>query len=492
MNISKKLLSVLTATFCAASVSVCSFSASAENVSAEKSDNGLYYVAVDEDEDGIYDFTRITGCSSSSTSLLIPKSIDDLVVREIADDAFADSTSLISIDVNSQNSYFSADDGVLFNKNGTKLIRYPSSKAATSYSIPSSVTEVADNAFAHCTKMEYVKIPDTVTKIGERAFYKCSSLGAGDSLNTFSIPKSVETIGDSAFWDTEILNYQIRNNGGPLYYADSWLIYVDSSVKTVMDASTPIKTGTTGIAGGAFSGCTGLTKVDMPYGVIYISEAAFANATKLSSVTIPASAKKIGEYAFAGCSSLVDLSIPNSVNSIGKYAFTNCKNLTEVNIPSSVTTIAESTFAYCTSLLEINIPVNVETIEKLAFYNCAELSKVTINNKSCDIKDVPQTFSNNETIFDGTIYGYEGSTAEKYAKAYNRLFVALGSGGDKPSISGDANGDGVTNVRDCAFIASALANGKGDTLPLAADFNEDGKTNVRDAAAIASYLASAK
>lgn len=62
----------------------------------------------------------------------------------------------------------------------------------------------------------------------------------------------------------------------------------------------------------------------------------------------------------------------------------------------------------------------------------------------------------------------------------------------KNYLPGDANLDGKVNVRDAAFIASALAKGKGDTLPPAADFNDDGKINVRDAAAIASFLAKSK
>ena len=54
---------------------------------------------------------------------------------------------------------------------------------------------------------------------------------------------------------------------------------------------------------------------------------------------------------------------------------------------------------------------------------------------------------------------------------------------------GDANDDGKTNVRDCAFIATALASGKAAALPDKADYNRDGKINVRDAASISSDLA---
>lgn len=56
-------------------------------------------------------------------------------------------------------------------------------------------------------------------------------------------------------------------------------------------------------------------------------------------------------------------------------------------------------------------------------------------------------------------------------------------------LFGDANGDGKFNVRDCACIAEALANGDADSLPPVADYNLDGEKNVRDAAAISNVLA---
>ncbi len=55
---------------------------------------------------------------------------------------------------------------------------------------------------------------------------------------------------------------------------------------------------------------------------------------------------------------------------------------------------------------------------------------------------------------------------------------------------GDADENGVVNVRDCAYIATKCANNKVESLSkYYADFNKDGKVNVRDAAAIAKHLA---
>ena len=87
------------------------------------------------------------------------------------------------------------------------------------------------------------------------------------------------------------------------------------------------------------------------------------------------------------------------------------------------------------------------------------------------------------------IRGYTGSEAQKYADTYNLAFESLG---EIPALKGDANLDGKVDVRDCAYIARALAKGEGGNLPSNADFNDDQKINVRDAAAIARYLAEKK
>ncbi|MGN0612631.1 MAG: dockerin type I domain-containing protein [Porcipelethomonas sp.] len=107
---------------------------------------------------------------------------------------------------------------------------------------------------------------------------------------------------------------------------------------------------------------------------------------------------------------------------------------------------------------------------------------VTFENPDIEIPDSPTAINPFALIM-----GYSGSTAEAYAEKYERDFVSLDG-----YIIGDANEDGVVNVRDAAFIAQKLAKGLADELPSFADFNEDGNINVRDAAAIAKFLATGK
>lgn len=56
------------------------------------------------------------------------------------------------------------------------------------------------------------------------------------------------------------------------------------------------------------------------------------------------------------------------------------------------------------------------------------------------------------------------------------------------AVKGDANGDGMLNVRDCAYIASMIVKNRVDEIPVSVEYNGDGNLNIRDAAAIAYFL----
>ena len=415
----KKLLSLLTAATCTLSVCATVFPASAETTSDVLSNGNLSYVHVDEDEDGLYDYVRITECDPLAETVLIPKTLDDLAVREIDSQAFFFCENLTSVDVNSQNPYFFAEDGILFNEDATELICYPAAKSGTSYSIPETVTEISDCAFAYNMGIEEINIPSTVTSIGDYVFACC------EALEDISIPANVESVGTDAFWDTAILNNQINNETGPLYYVDSWLVFADYE-----STSVTINEGTTGIADSAFSSHDLLANVEIPSGVMYIGDSAFESCTELSAVAIPESVKSIGASAFASCLSLTSVQLPDTVTSIDKYAFIYCNSLETVNIPTSLREISEGTFEGCSALTEIDVPANVQKIGTLAFYDCTSLSKVTINNAECIIDDSPCTFSNDGASFTGEIYAPENSTAQEYAYKYNILFESDESSSD--------------------------------------------------------------
>lgn len=106
--------------------------------------------------------------------------------------AFANCTRLNNLYVNGDNPNFSAQDGVLFNKNKTTLILCPNVSGRTSYSVPNSVTRIGEYAFYGCSYLKSVAFPASLTSIGDNAFYGCSN------LNTVAMGENVSSIGTNA------------------------------------------------------------------------------------------------------------------------------------------------------------------------------------------------------------------------------------------------------------------------------------------------------
>ena len=103
---------------------------------------------------------------TSLTSITIPNS-----VTSIGYQAFYSCDNLTNITVNSNNSNYSSQDGVLFDKSKTTLIQYPTGNTRTSYTIPNSVISIGRYAFHCCTSLTSISISDSVKSIVDHAFW---------------------------------------------------------------------------------------------------------------------------------------------------------------------------------------------------------------------------------------------------------------------------------------------------------------------------------
>ena len=296
-------------------------------------------------------------------------------VTRIDESAFWECPALESILVIVLNPvYSSSADGVLFNTEKTRLIRYPQAKGG-SYAIPRRVTEIGGWAFRDCVNLTGVTMPNGLTAIDGGAFWNCSNLGS------LVIPASVTRIDAWGFSgcsrletisvDEANLTFCNGTGGVVLNKEKTTLIRYPSGKKG--DYSTPASIKE--IGGGAFEGSTGLTAVTLPEGMTEVG--GFKNCWSLTNVVIPASVTRICGEAFSHCYSLPTVTLPDKLIELHGFSFWDCTNLTSIVLPGSLSKIEGSTFQGCGNLKDVTIRNGVASIGSHAFAWCG-MSHVTI------------------------------------------------------------------------------------------------------------------
>ncbi len=222
--------------------------------------------------------------------------------------------------------------------------------------IPDSVTDIGELAFATCSSLSSIVIPDSVTSIGDYAFGDCNA------LEYIYLPETITFMGKNPFLSCDNLvrievpfNSYLATIEGVLYSKpDKRLICYPGGLTNKIYS---IPYGVRIIGECAFAECASLETVEIPDGITNIEAWAFSSCTGLTSITIPDQVTQIEEHTFAYCESLKEIIIPDSVTSIGQYAFFCCESLSNAKIPASVINIGDYAFYWCTSLL-MTVPAN--------------------------------------------------------------------------------------------------------------------------------------
>ena len=234
-------------------------------------------------------------------------------LKNINENSFSMCDSIEGFTVDGENTDFKSVNGVLFSKDGTKLIRYPVAKKVSSYTIPEGVTSIEKHAFDRCSTLKSITIPKTVNKIGAFAFRRCTN------LESIEIPNGVTKLEGETFSSCSKLR----------------TVTLPDSIKTFGE--------------GEFQNCTILMSIKLPDGLTAMGESAFFNCKALESINIPEGLTKIENYAFHSCSSLQKIELHSGIKSIGEYAFTGCQKM-QIATLRDVTEIKEAAFLNCTNL----------------------------------------------------------------------------------------------------------------------------------------------
>lgn len=219
--------------------------------------------------------------------------------------------------------------------------------------------------------------------------------------------KSVETIGENVFLNSDSLtsitvdeeNPYFMVDDGVLYSKDKReLLYCPKNFSGIYRVAEEVKR----IGKSAFRNCNQLTEIVLPEGLEVIGDTAFYGCTQLKQISLPKSVSQIGAYAyhtcplqgtldlmnikdigegaFEGCTGLTSVVLPENLLRIEASLFQGCTGLTVVNIPQCVTAIGTSAFASCSRLQSVAIPDEVERIEDYAFKGCSNMKHLAIGN----------------------------------------------------------------------------------------------------------------
>lgn len=242
----------------------------------------------------------------------------------------------------------------------------------SAWDFDTKIKSIGIESFYGCNFNE-VRLSDSVESIGDRAFYSCKL------MESFFIGHRVSLIGEDAFGNCdslcEISADKFNNNFST---TDDVLFGIDQKelIKYPPALSSDayhVPEGTEVISYGAFCGCKNLRMIVLNDELATIDDYAFSYCSSLTDIDIPFSVRAIGNSTFSNCTELKNISLGISLISIGKFAFSDCPKLKEIVILSEVTKISEGTFYNCIGLEKIKLGASVNTIEKDAFGLCDNL-----------------------------------------------------------------------------------------------------------------------
>ena len=391
--------------------------------------NGLSYI----------NMSMFFGCKKLE-NLTLPESVSRVGCASAKGYVFS---YLKNIDVNPNNPYFTAVNGVLYSKDKKELVYYPA-KHGSDYTVLSGTEKIGADAF-RSSDIAHAALPDTLTSIGENAF-------SGSAISSLELPSSVSSFSPHMAAENcyYLTSYSVKA-GNPYFTAVDGVLFNKDRTELIAyprareTESYQIPNGVKTVKAYSFQG-TQLKSVTLPNTVETIEEYAFANSGSLSEVKLNNGLKEIGSFAFSHSShyysSLKQITLPETLETIGYGAFYE-SGLRQIVIPASVKTLSASAFEG-SSLEKVEIKAPLTAIGTETFSNCQSLNEVVLPDTLTYIGPYAFCFYNGAiTIPDSvreidpcafyyssdysrvTLRGTKNSYAKQYAQDYDLPFEEI-------------------------------------------------------------------
>ena len=333
--------------------------------------------------------------------------------------------SLQSIEVPDENPHFRSIDGVLYSKDGKKLLFYPPNKGGWSFSVPEPVETIAAFAFCRCERLRCLRFPDTLRTLEETAIIECPN------LREIHLPAQVETIENKAIYKTKSLErIEVFRSSAP---ADEPRPEEESPAEKTLCAQERFRC----VDGVLYSGdmkrlvlyppAKDDVRFDIPDTVEVIGRGALVQCGFLRSIHLGPSIREIellmapieapcggNASVFYGCDLLKSFDvdpanpvfrsidgvlyqndgrilvsyplarkdrtfrIPDAVEAVAPYAFAANKNIERVLFSDSVQTIGQGAFIACENLRQVCLPDSLRSMGDRAFAGCDLLPAIRI------------------------------------------------------------------------------------------------------------------
>lgn len=364
---------------------------------------------------------RLSSETKDLESIYIPENVKDVWMGTL----YA-TNSLKEIRVSEESPYLKSVDGVLFTKDGKKLIKMPPVKSGR-FDIPEGTEEIENSAFDK-SHLESVTFPKSLKKIGSYAF-------SGSKIRSAVIPEGVEEIEDNVFSQaSDLEEFELLGNTkieymhmdmasemegrisgeGFFHTSEAYIlaclkVYPDMDsyrrkfiaaakrgkrekiLQYLMDTkpaaeeqkgtfeTADLDDGTISIK--KYEGNEEILNIPAEIDgkkVTAIGDSAFEKNEYLMKVTLPEGVTAVGKKAFRGCISLEEVSLPESCVSIGREAFFECKSMKKANLPKGITILESKVFCDCVSLESLTLPDGLVKIGNAALKNCDSLNELLL------------------------------------------------------------------------------------------------------------------